>query len=73
VAMFLVGGGIVVHGIELLHHWSESLAAGSGSFAWLVPSLFDGVVGIVAGSVALLLVSAVQRLRKKKPDAAAKA
>jgi predicted DNA repair protein MutK len=73
VAMFLVGGGIVVHGIELLHHWSEGLAAGSGSFAWLVPSLFDGVVGIVAGGVALLLVSAVQRLRKKKPDAAAKA
>lgn len=69
-AMFLVGGGIVVHGIELLHHWSDELAAGSGSFAWLVPSLFDGLVGIAAGGVALLLVSFVQRLRKKKPDAA---
>ena len=69
-AMFLVGGGIVVHGIGLLHHLSDDLAAGAGGIGWIVPSLFDGVIGIVAGGLALLVVSLVQRLRKRKPDAA---
>ena len=65
-AMFLVGGGILVHGIAALHHWAEDLAGRSGGLAWLVPSLVDAVAGIVAGGLALLVVSLVQRLRPKK-------
>lgn len=63
-AMFLVGGGILEHGIPPLHHLTEELAAGSGSMGWLVPSLVDAGIGIVAGGLALLVISLVQRLRR---------
>jgi predicted DNA repair protein MutK len=66
-AMFLVGGGIVVHGIGPLHHWAEHLAGHAGALGWLVPTLVAGGTGIVAGGLALLLVSLVQRLRARKP------
>jgi uncharacterized protein len=62
-AMFLVGGGILVHGIEALHHFAESLAGQAGGLGWLVPTLVDGGTGLVAGGLALLVVTLVQRLR----------
>ena len=63
-AMFLVGGGILVHGIGPLHHAIESFAAvlGTGA-AWLVSLLADAVVGIVAGALVLAVVSLAGRLR----------
>jgi predicted DNA repair protein MutK len=69
-AMFLVGGGILVHGIAALHHWVEHLAAQAGAIGWLVPTLADGGTGLVAGGLALLLVTLVQRLRRRKTSAA---
>jgi predicted DNA repair protein MutK len=67
-AMFLVGGGILTHGIPVLHHWIEGLAAQIGGLAGIggvlkavAPTLMDGVVGIVAGALALLLVTGAQR------------
>jgi uncharacterized protein len=70
-AMFLVGGGILVHGVSAVHHWVE--AAGAASALWpvgpvwavLVPNLLNAVVGIVAGGIVLLGVKLVQRLRGK--------
>ena len=53
IAMFLVGGGIIAHGIPSLHHWIEGLVAGRG---FLEP-LLNGLVGIVAGALALGLFS----------------
>jgi predicted DNA repair protein MutK len=70
-AMFLVGGGIVVHGVGALHHLSEDLAAKAGGASGLVSTLFDGVVGIVAGGLILALVSLAKRLRPKQPAARA--
>jgi predicted DNA repair protein MutK len=67
-AMFLVGGGILVHGIEPLHHLAGDLAAQAGSLGWLVALLFDAGTGLAAGGVALLLVSLAKRLRPKKAD-----
>jgi hypothetical protein len=32
-AMFMVGGGILVHGVPALHHFVDSAAAGAGSVA----------------------------------------
>ncbi len=61
-AMFLVGGGILVHGIGVLHHWI--LEHATGSLGWLWENLFNGGIGIVAGAVALGLVEAVKRLRR---------
>jgi len=66
VAMFLVGGGILVHGIDPLHHYAEHLAETAGTLDWLVSSSFDGGAGLVAGGVALLLVALAKRLRPRK-------
>lgn len=65
-AMFLVGGGILVHGIGPLHHAIEDLAHQAGSIGGvLVENGLNAVVGLVAGTIVLLAVSAVQKLRGK--------
>jgi predicted DNA repair protein MutK len=56
-AMFLVGGGILVHGIPALHH----LVDNAGMLASLA---LDGIVGIVAGGLALAAVTLALRMRK---------
>jgi uncharacterized protein len=63
-AMFLVGGGILVHGVPALHHAIEAAVAGLGGVAQAVlPSLADAVVGVAAGAVVLALVLVFKRLR----------
>jgi len=63
--MFLVGGGILTHGIAPLHHAIERLTQSLGGWAALVlPLLADAVVGLLAGALVLLLVQAAKRLRK---------
>lgn len=61
-AMFLVGGGILSHGLPILHHASEAVAAALGTgLAWIAPTLFDAVVGVAAGALALMMVKLVAR------------
>jgi len=55
-AMFLVGGGILTHGVPVVHHWIETLSQSAGGLAWLVPSLLNAVAGIVAGAMVLAVV-----------------
>lgn len=67
VAMFLVGGGILTHGISALHHAIEGWAVAVGGWAGAVlPVLADGVVGLLAGALILAVVTVIQRLRKPK-------
>ncbi|MCW0425422.1 DUF808 domain-containing protein [Xanthomonas sacchari] len=61
-AMFLVGGGILVHSIGPLHHAIEGIAP-TGGLGSLVLALGNAVVGIVAGAVVLAVVLGVQTLR----------
>jgi predicted DNA repair protein MutK len=70
VAMFLVGGGILLHGIPaaqaLVHHWGESGASPSffgRVLALLLPACLQLLVGVVAGSIVLSAVMLVKRLR----------
>jgi predicted DNA repair protein MutK len=63
-AMFLVGGGILTHGVPVVHHWIESVAAASGSVGFAVPVLLNGVAGVVAGAVVLAVVSVVGKVWK---------
>ncbi|MFT7721931.1 MAG: DUF808 domain-containing protein [Roseateles sp.] len=66
-AMFLVGGGILVHGIAPLHHAVAQWAAGrSWGVAALIENGSNGLAGIVAGAVVLGVVTAVQKLRGRK-------
>ena len=63
-AMFLVGGGILVHGIAPLHHAVQAWVEGMGPVpAAVLPTLADGLFGIVAGGLVLAGVSLFQRLR----------
>lgn len=63
-AMFLVGGGILVHGLPPLHHAIEVAARASGEFGVVLPLLADGLAGVLAGALVLAGVSLVQRLRR---------
>lgn len=58
IAMWVVGGSIYAHGLPFLHHMSEtvigtvsSVAVAGPALAVLGLPLFDGVVGVVVGSV----------------------
>ncbi|QNC78647.1 DUF808 domain-containing protein [Klebsiella quasipneumoniae] len=63
-AMFLVGGGIVVHGIAPLHHAIEHWSAGlGGMLTALLPMVVNLVLGFIIGAVVLAGVKAVSRLR----------
>lgn len=64
-AMFLVGGGIVVHGITPLHHAVENLASGmSGFTASLLPTGVNLVLGFIIGVVVVAGVKAISALRR---------
>lgn len=52
-AMFLVGGGILLHGIPTLAHPVEHWAAGWGTFGSLLPPLAALLFGVIAGALAL--------------------
>jgi len=65
VAMFLVGGGILVHGLPPLHHAIVQAVAGlGGALQAVLPLLADGAVGVVAGGVVVAGMSLLQRLRR---------
>ncbi|UVJ45499.1 DUF808 domain-containing protein [Pseudomonas sp. LS1212] len=65
-AMFMVGGGILTHGIPAAHHWIENVTQRLepivGAFTLIVPTLLSALAGIVAGAVVLMLVTGVGKL-----------
>lgn len=66
IAMFLVGGGILTHGITPLHHAIEQfLAKVGGVTATVAPLLIDAAVGLITGALVLLVVTLVKRFRHK--------
>ena len=71
-AMFMVGGGILVHGVPALHHVVEAAAHAAGTvpvlggvLAAITPTLIDAVAGVVAGGLVLLGVTGVTKLFKR--------
>ncbi len=71
-AMFLVGGGILVHGLPFLHHAVEAagaaVAGGSLGGLWqaLVTNGLNVLIGILAGAVVLGGVMLASRLRQAR-------
>jgi predicted DNA repair protein MutK len=55
VAMFLVGGGIIVHEIEPIHHLSASIISSESAYRAIFETLFTLVCGILVGAVIVLI------------------
>ena len=61
-AMFLVGGGILAHGIPGAEQWIHHMAESVGSMlAAIMPTLLNAVLGIVAGGITVAVVAIIQR------------
>lgn len=74
-AMFLVGGGILTHGLGALHHAIEALTERvtdqlGGLVGAVLPTLLDGVVGVAAGALVLVAVTIGSKLFAKPTPAA---
>lgn len=78
IAMFMVGGGILMHGVPALHHLVDSAAEAAGAVPGVggllkvvTPTVIDAVAGLIAGAVALVVVTLVTRVVKRKGATAA--
>lgn len=70
IAMFMVGGGILTHGIHAMHDLIQNIAQGGadlplvgGVIAAVAPSVLDMLFGIVAGALVLVVVNVAEKLR----------
>lgn len=63
IAMFLVGGGILVHGLPFLHHLLEGFSSSEGIvMTFVIPMLFNGGVGLIAGVMVLSILTGIKKL-----------
>ncbi|EIE1272958.1 DUF808 domain-containing protein [Vibrio parahaemolyticus] len=67
-AMFLVGGGIVVHNVPAIHHFVEPIImnfSGHSVATAILPILLNGIIGFVAGLIVVAVWMVVEKLRGK--------
>ncbi|MEL7410246.1 MAG: DUF808 domain-containing protein [Pseudomonadota bacterium] len=67
-AMFLVGGGIVVHNVPAIHHLIEPIIMdfrGHTIATAIVPTLLNGVIGVIAGLVVVAVWTVIEKVRGK--------
>ena len=64
IAMFMVGGGILIHGIPGAHEWIERIAHAASAIPGIgrllkavLPTLLDALAGVLAGAIVLVGVS----------------
>nr|WP_317200737.1 DUF808 domain-containing protein [uncultured Psychrobacter sp.] len=69
-AMFLVGGGILVHGIDFLHHGVEDLAHLTGIFESVTTALLNGVIGFIIGAIIVAIFTIIGKIRGGDKSAA---
>ena len=68
-AMFLVGGGILVHGIGFLHHGVEDIADLTGIFESLTTTVLNGVIGFIIGAAVVAIFTVISKIRGKDDTA----
>ncbi|HCH4001722.1 TPA: DUF808 domain-containing protein [Vibrio parahaemolyticus] len=67
-AMFLVGGGIVVHNVPAIQHFVEPIImnfSGHSVATAILPILLNGIIGFVAGLIVVAAWTVVEKLRGK--------
>ncbi|ACY54019.1 inner membrane protein YedI [Vibrio antiquarius] len=65
-AMFLVGGGIVVHNVPAIHHFVEPIImnfSGHSVATAILPILLNGIIGFVAGLIVVAVWTGVEKIR----------
>lgn len=77
VAMFLVGGGILAHGVHAIQAWIDGVSKAAlrlpevgAIVGGLLPTLLTGLLGVVAGALVVLAVTLVKKFRGR-PEASA--
>lgn len=72
IAMFLVGGGIIVHAVPVLHHLTEDsinhiehIPTFGSIIGPLTPTLINFILGFIAGILVLLLVKCIKKFWPK--------
>jgi predicted DNA repair protein MutK len=65
-AMFMVGGSIIGHGIPAIHHWSETMTELLPSVAFIASIVVDALVGLIVGAVCLGLITLTNKILPKK-------
>jgi len=78
IAMFMVGGGILMHGVPMLQHLVDSAAAAAAGVPGVgivlkavTPTVIDALAGLLAGAIALVVVTLGAKLFKRKGAATA--
>ncbi len=71
-AMFMVGGGILTHGVAVLGHWIEDNALLAADLPYvgtvlggLLPTALNAVIGVLVGALILAAITLISRLRKR--------
>ncbi len=67
IAMFLVGGGILVHGVPPVYEAVSQFAGGMGGVAGaLAPTLANGIIGLLAGAILVAIITPLTRFWKAR-------
>ena len=73
IAMWLVGGSLITHGVPFFHHvieeatkLADNIPVVSGILIAITPLLIDLIVGFILGAILVFVTLAVNRLAKKQ-------
>ncbi len=64
-AMFLVGGGIIVHGVGFIHHIVQDLMQKSQSWAWATEMVANGITGLIVGAILVAIIHMMVAVKNK--------
>lgn len=70
IALFMVGGGILLHGVPALAHATEDIVkamTGAGFMNGLVMTLVEAMVAVVIGFFIVFIHEQINKIRKKTP------
>lgn len=70
IAMFLVGGGIIAHGIPGVEALIHSASEAAGPVGAIVPTLINGIIGVITGGLVVAAVTGIKKFIPKKQEAA---
>lgn len=70
IAMFLVGGGIIAHGIGYLDNIVKTIASQIGVLEGVITMLLQGVVGVIVGLIVLGILTVISKIRGGDKSAA---